>query len=433
MWKVILPRPSWLLALVISLLLFGVLMGVGLMHGSEEGAGLGPLSGNSLLFQSAGHHSATSYVERMAGNGRVTLKRGLTLVGLTKGASPERLAHVDTCQPNAPVRDEIPTTERFQTVIEATGKAFGAYAILADDSIHCGQDADLEKLFEGLGLKAWREVNFREPYVAVMPRKGEAQEYRGGEGEVLALMGDLEVAPTSPVTQRQRDALPRVAHAGGGFEERTYTNTIAALDHNHDDYELFEIDFSWTSDDELVCLHDWDHHFESTFGQATEGAVSLTSFERLAREDAHHPPCILASLAEWLEAHPGKRIVTDVKERNVEALALIAKRYPDLQSRFVPQVYQLAEYFSAKAQGYEDIIWTLYRYPGNAEDVLALLPILDLYGLTMPEQLAQEGLAEQARRHRGVLSWVHTINEADQFEAFRELGVSNIYTDWLPE
>ncbi len=178
-------------------------------------------------------------------------------MGLAEGAPPERLAHVDTCQPKTPVRDEVPTTDRFQGVIESTENAFGAYAILAHDSIHCGQKANLEQLFEGLKLHKWREVGFREPYVAVMPREGTFSEYHTGEGEVLALMGDVQVAPILPVIQGERDALPRVAHAGGGFEERTYTNTLAALEHNRDDYELFEIDFSWTSDDELVCLHDW--------------------------------------------------------------------------------------------------------------------------------------------------------------------------------
>ncbi len=161
--------------------------------------------------------------------------------------------------------------------------------------------------------------------------------------------------------------------------------------------------------------------------------MSLSTFEELAREKTRHAPCILESLVEWMQTHPGKRIVTDVKERNVEALALIAERYPELQPRFIPQVYQVAEYFAAKVHGYEDIIWTLYRYPGDAEDVLAFLPIMNLYGLTMPERLARDGLAEQARRERGVLSWVHTINEPEQLDQYRSLGVANIYTDWLNE
>jgi glycerophosphoryl diester phosphodiesterase len=425
-------RLAVVFALLIALLIGGLLTFY-LMENSDDEAGLHRLTGESFLFQSAGHFSDISYVQRLAANDRITLQRGLTLVGLVGRARPERLAHMDTCSPGDPVRDEVPITDRFISVIEATDWAFGAYAILAHDSIRCGQNANLERLFKGLGLKEWRQVGFRQPYVALLSDDDSSQEFLAGEGEVLALMGDANVSPTSPIRQSERAFLPRVAHAGGGFMEQTYTNSIKALDHNVEHFELFEIDFSWTSDDELVCLHDWDKHFESVFGYATEEAVTLDEFLILAREQSLHEPCTLATLAEWMEANPDKRIVTDIKERNAEALVMIVERFPALQEQFIPQVYQPAEYFAARQSGYDDVIWTLYRYPGSNSDVLALLPTMDLYGLTMTQGRAREGLAEQALQERGVLSWVHTINDRELVEEFMALGVADIYTDWLKE
>ena len=51
---------------------------------------------------------------------------------------------------------------------------------------------------------------------------------------------------------------PRIAHAGGQFNGATYTNSLEALDQNYEaGFRAFEIDLSFTSDGELVCLHDW--------------------------------------------------------------------------------------------------------------------------------------------------------------------------------
>lgn len=44
----------------------------------------------------------------------------------------------------------------------------------------------------------------------------------------------------------------------------TYTNSIDALNENAALYDLFEIDLAFTSDWELVCIHDWDQSAKET-------------------------------------------------------------------------------------------------------------------------------------------------------------------------
>lgn len=52
-------------------------------------------------------------------------------------------------------------------------------------------------------------------------------------------------------------SLLRIAHAGGQIGATTYTNSIEALDANYEKgFRAFEIDFSWTSDHQLVCLQE---------------------------------------------------------------------------------------------------------------------------------------------------------------------------------
>ena len=60
--------------------------------------------------------------------------------------------------------------------------------------------------------------------------------------------------------------LPIIAHAGGGYKNLTYTNSIDSLQLNKKNYELFELDFFLTDDGKLVCAHDWSINLK-TFSQ----------------------------------------------------------------------------------------------------------------------------------------------------------------------
>ena len=62
-----------------------------------------------------------------------------------------------------------------------------------------------------------------------------------------------------------------IAHAGGGINGINYSNSIEALNHNYaKGFRYFEMDFSWTSDNKLVCLHDWKKRFKLVFKQKTK-------------------------------------------------------------------------------------------------------------------------------------------------------------------
>jgi hypothetical protein len=81
--------------------------------------------------------------------------------------------------------------------------------------------------------------------------------------------------------------------------------------------------------------------------------------------------------------------------------------------------------------GYEDVIWTLYRFEGDAKDVLNWITRMDIMGLTMHPDWVNAGLAQDARDLTGVLSWTHTINSWEEFDALKSAGAAEIFTDFL--
>lgn len=214
---------------------------------------------------------------------------------------------------------------------------------------------------------------------------------------------------------------PRIAHAGGGIANQAYTNSTTALNANASHYDLFELDFNFTSDGHLVCIHDWP----TTPGS---GTPTLQQFQQ---EQAHaiYPKCTIYTLITWLDTHPGKRIVTDVKDGNIKALSYIAQHYPSHIDRFIPQIYFPHEYLSVRALGYRDIIWTLYRYRWGGIFVLSNLRSMHVYAVTMP--LKRTHTLPPLLNRIGIASYVHTVNDQAQWAELKRAGVGEIYTDTL--
>jgi hypothetical protein len=177
-----------------------------------------------------------------------------------------------------------------------------------------------------------------------------------------------------------------------------------------------------------VCLHDWGDNARHIFGRGFNPPPSLAEFAELAEAHPKWTNCTLESLAAWFEAHPSERLVTDVKDDNIDALRQIAAAIEDFPARVVAQIYQPEEYEAVRALGYDTIIWTLYQYQGTNEDVLRLAPGMALYAVTMPKRRAESGLPKALG---AIPSYVHTVNRTVEAEHFFGLGIDGIFTDWL--
>lgn len=224
-----------------------------------------------------------------------------------------------------------------------------------------------------------------------------------------------------------------VAHAGGGFEGRTYTNSREALEFNYQrGFRLFEVDLEWTSDGHIVLVHDWREEMATVPGAGGAGGMPASHSDFLARKSGSGPTRLdLAGLADWVESHPDAFVITDVKSRNLEALRLIWKNHPGIRKRVVPQIYRFREYAPARAIGFGAIILALYEsgYPdGPVEAFVRRHP---LSGVNMPAERGASPLAANLSGF-GIPVYAHTVNDAETARLLRNNGVSAVYTDFLP-
>ncbi len=393
-----------------------------------------PSSGlvGDFAIRSAGYTQGDSWILNREVGGRINLMRGLTLLGLNADAEPVKIGHTDTCGYGGRVFDTVRLQTDFKTAMENNEGRFGAFAIVSHNSMVCYEvETDLESLFKGTGLEVWRDLWYEQPYVALFSGNGDISEFFGERQTAMGLEARDFIRQIEPTNQRQLLWLPRIAHAGGGYKGDTYTNSLEALNTSAPYYDLIEIDLSWTSDGHLVCLHDWEQGFLSAAGRTVSSALTLAEFETLAQANPEFESCTLDTLADWLRANNSVRIVTDIKDNVLEALRHIATTHPDIQARFVPQVYQPQNYAIARELGFEDVIWTLYRYEGDTSAILNWLKQMDLFGLTMHPDWVETGLARAARDTTGVLSWTHTINTPQDFDMAVQAGVAEVFTDFL--
>ena len=226
----------------------------------------------------------------------------------------------------------------------------------------------------------------------------------------------------------------RIAHAGGALGKATYTNSYQALEANlQKGFRYFEIDFVFTSDDRIVCLHDWKANFTRTFGFETEQRLSFEAFEKLVGENPKFTNCTLEGLASWLDEHPAAMVVTDVRGDNLKALKLIFDKLPDAGKRVIPQIYDPQHFETVRDMGFEQIIWTLYRYRGSNYQVIQWADEWDgaKVAITMPKSRASTALPS-ALKDRGIPTYVHTINKPEERDEFlTQFSVTEIYTDFL--
>lgn len=223
-----------------------------------------------------------------------------------------------------------------------------------------------------------------------------------------------------------------IAHAGGGFDGIPYTNSIDALNGSYQSgFRYIEIDFSWTSDDQLVCLHDWDKTFKKVFKHKTKKPLSLKQFKQLVEDHPEYRPCTLDSLAIWLNNKSDVRIITDIKYDNLKGIKHIIEKYPELKSQLIPQFYQPEEYQQLQEMGFKDLIWILYQYKGSKASVVELSQDMGLLAISMRARQAKSRTYQKLLKHHRI--FVYTINkELTIKKLYDKYGVSGFYTDFLP-
>ena len=222
-----------------------------------------------------------------------------------------------------------------------------------------------------------------------------------------------------------------VAHSGGEYNGLTYTNSLEALNHNYEKgFRYFEIDFHWTSDEELVATHNWDNIIDNYFKLEKQESYTLEEFKE-AEMKYNLTQLTFEDVASWLEKHPDAYLITDVKSNNSKALKEVFPKYPQIMDNIIHQAMSFEEFKLAQELGYKNLILTLYREYFRDEDVIEFAKENDnLLGVTMHYEEGREELPSKLE-DLGIFSFVFTVNDKDLMKELEDNYVDGFYTDSL--
>ena len=220
-----------------------------------------------------------------------------------------------------------------------------------------------------------------------------------------------------------------VAHAGGTINQQTYTNSLDALNSNYGKgFRSFEIDFSWTSDGELVAIHDWDRTFKKIFNITGDIEIPTKSEFLQLETKTGITQLSLENVLKWADKKGDVFIVTDVKDDNIKALRKMSLDFKKFDKYIIPQVYSYQEYHAVTTLGYNNIILTLYRMKFDPDKILSFSKNNSPFAITMHWKVAQSGLAYYLHKNHTRV-YAHTVNDINLFASLRKLGVFGKYTD----
>ena len=249
-----------------------------------------------------------------------------------------------------------------------------------------------------------------------------------------------------PATAPKPDYVPianmtLIAHAGGGLPQGIYSNAKEAFDLSaKNGFTLIEADFNLTKDGSIVLMHDWDARHYQYFSKLSwmppllaklrpRRATGQQNFmARTMNKGLHQMD--LDALLIWMRAHPQVKIITDVKGNNIDVMAAIKDKAPQLQGQFIVQIYAPQEYAPIAALGYEHIIFTAYRSPLSDAELINFARANKLYALTIPAARASAELSLVMTAINTPV-FAHTLNTEADVQNFKSIGVTGLYTDYL--
>ncbi len=241
-----------------------------------------------------------------------------------------------------------------------------------------------------------------------------------------------------------------IAHALGGIEGKSYTNSLEAFEENYKKgLRLFEVDLEYTSDGELVLIHDWERErLKELFGMPVpadnvETPLSLKEFKSQTIY-GKYTPLTYQELIGIMKDHPDMYLVLDGKYSDEERVlkeygdivSIAEKTDPEILKRVIPQIYNESMYdWVMQTYNWKSIILTWYLFSASTVEPEHLFEFCTEKGIqvcAMKDSLENALLDKEAMK-RDIKILVYTVNEESDRDRLFNNGVSAIYTDFLYE
>lgn len=258
---------------------------------------------------------------------------------------------------------------------------------------------------------------------------------------VAALTPDPAYASAHPAPYSWAAEPGLIAHGMGAIGGQRVTNCLEAFQANYAaGYRVFEVDLILSTDGRLVARHDWESYMYEFLGQKVENpdvAMSEAEFKAL-KIHGRMTPLTIADVVAIMKAYPDVWMVTDTKSKDAAEItaamnAIVEAIGEDsvLAERFIIQIYDEPMLGTVRAvHDFENIAYTLYQLEGTEEEALAFAKANGVKVIVISEERSTPALLASASK-LGLVTAVHTVNDAAEARRHLGSGATLIYSDFL--
>lgn len=234
-----------------------------------------------------------------------------------------------------------------------------------------------------------------------------------------------------------------IAHAMGGIDGQTYTNSLEAFVTAYaNGLRTFEVDMIMTSDGEVVLNHDWSRSISSSL---QVGYIpTLEEFLNIKIYDKY-TSMSFADLLRLMEKYPDIWVVTDSKYTDASS---IEKQFTEMYNtaselgllsvfdRIVVQLYnQNMKTVVDNIYHFNNYIFTMYQiWDGSSitdfEAYCQWAETNGVYSICMYYPWFTSETLEITNKY-GLNLYLHTLNDSSAASNYYSMGVAGIYTDTL--
>lgn len=226
---------------------------------------------------------------------------------------------------------------------------------------------------------------------------------------------------------------PYVAHALGGVDGDTYTNSREAFFENYrGGHRVFEADLRLTKDGELAVVHDLPVNKNGE-------PMTLKEFQK-HKIQGKYTPLSFRSLAKLMKKYPDIYLVTDSKETDTQLVAQQFQKIveignetdPEILKRIIPQIYNMEMYDTVmNIYGWQSMIFTLYALQDFSEREVIDFAYQKGIGVITTHIGKNQDMFFHELYERDIQVYMHTFNTKEEEADLKRGGVSGIYTDFL--
>lgn len=284
----------------------------------------------------------------------IVAQRGVNLILYQKASSDYTVENFDTYE-------SIDQVRLLYTRMEECIRSKQYFAVLVHDSAG-DRFRKWREDFAGLGFVKLSAIQNRQSYLAIS-RYGYVSEVLAGKKveKVLSYMPPSPRRTKDEILRDGRDPSKWIAHAGGGYDGKTYTNCKEAMDLSYKKgYRLLELDIIKTADEHYVAAHDWDK-WKSHVAYTGDLPPPRDTFMKY-KLHGKYTPMDMEAINAWFADHPGTIFISDKVNDPERFVPTFLDKSRLMMELFSFEAIELAQKMGIKAPIMSD---NLLDYLGN--------------------------------------------------------------------